>query len=100
MTDSYETRITRAIVGAYHDKLSRSLVSDVLIAGAGPSGLRAAMDLAAKGRTVTVLEKGPNREIAEALEGTGIELHAVGDANAPRGVLEAVQEAYDVAVHL
>jgi sulfide-dependent adenosine diphosphate thiazole synthase len=58
MTDSYETRITRAIVGAYHDKLSRSLVSDVLIAGAGPSGLRAAMDLAAKGRTVTVLEKG------------------------------------------
>jgi 2,4-dienoyl-CoA reductase-like NADH-dependent reductase (Old Yellow Enzyme family)/thioredoxin reductase len=43
---------------------------------------------------------GPNREIAEALEGTGIELHVVGDANEPRGVLEAVQEAYDVAVHL
>jgi ribulose 1,5-bisphosphate synthetase/thiazole synthase len=46
MTESFETRITRTIVGAYHGKLSRSLVSDVLIAGADPSGLRAAIDLA------------------------------------------------------
>ena len=46
-----------AILDTYHEKLSRSLVGDVLVVGAGPSGLMAAMDLAAKGRTVTVLEK-------------------------------------------
>jgi len=55
--DSYETRITRAILDAYHEKVSRSLVADVVVVGAGPSGLMAAMTLAAKGRTVTVLEK-------------------------------------------
>ena len=57
MPDSYETRITRAILDAYHDKLSRSLVSDVVVVGAGPSGLRAAIDLALMGRKVTLLEK-------------------------------------------
>jgi sulfide-dependent adenosine diphosphate thiazole synthase len=57
MVDSYETRITRAILDAYHEKVSRSLVADVVVVGAGPSGLMAAITLAAKGRTVTVLEK-------------------------------------------
>jgi sulfide-dependent adenosine diphosphate thiazole synthase len=57
MVDSYETRITRAILDAYHEKVSRSLVADVVVVGAGPSGLMAAIILAAKGRTVTVLEK-------------------------------------------
>jgi thiamine thiazole synthase len=57
MMDLYETRITRAILDAYHEKVSRSLVADVVVVGAGPSGLMAAMTLAAKGRTVTVLEK-------------------------------------------
>ncbi len=57
MSDSYETRIARAILDAYRDKLSTSLVGDVLVVGAGPSGLMASIDLAAKGRKVTVLEK-------------------------------------------
>jgi len=57
VVDAYETRITKAILDAYHEKLSRSLVSDVLIVGAGPAGLRAAIDLAASGRRVTLLEK-------------------------------------------
>jgi len=57
MADTFETRITKAILGAYHEKLSRSIESDALVVGAGPSGLRAAVDLATSGRRVTLLEK-------------------------------------------
>lgn len=57
MTDTYETRIARTILDAYRDKVSRCLVGDVLVVGAGPSGLMASIDLAAKGRKVTVLEE-------------------------------------------
>jgi threonine dehydrogenase-like Zn-dependent dehydrogenase len=39
MVDFYETQITKAILSAYHEKLSGSLVGDVLVVGAGPSGL-------------------------------------------------------------
>lgn len=54
---AYETRITRTILDAYHEKLSRVLVQDVLIVGAGPAGLMAAITVAASGRSVTLLEK-------------------------------------------
>ncbi len=52
-----DTRISRAIVQAYHEKLSRCLVSDVLIAGAGPSGMVAGAFLARRGLRVTIVEK-------------------------------------------
>jgi thiamine thiazole synthase len=57
VVDSYETRITRTILDAYYEKLARALVSDVLVVGAGPAGLMGAIDLAGRGRAVTVLEK-------------------------------------------
>jgi thiamine thiazole synthase len=53
----YETRISRAILAAYQEKLSRSLESDVLVVGAGPAGLLAAYNLARQRFQVTVVEK-------------------------------------------
>ncbi|GMU24796.1 MAG: hypothetical protein AMXMBFR13_48670 [Phycisphaerae bacterium] len=52
-----DEKVSRAIVSAYHEKLLRSLVSEVVIAGAGPSGLMAAALLAAKGLRVVVVER-------------------------------------------
>jgi len=57
MAELYETRISRAIIAAYHDELADRVVSDVLVVGAGPSGLMAALQLAHQGVRVTVLEK-------------------------------------------
>ena len=37
-----ETEISKAIIETYHKKLSDRLVNDVIIAGAGPSGMVAA----------------------------------------------------------
>jgi thiazole biosynthesis enzyme len=52
-----ETEISRAILNAYHEKLLDRVVSDVLIVGAGPSGMMAGFHLARKGLKVTLLEK-------------------------------------------
>lgn len=52
-----ETDISKTIIEAYHEKLLERIVSDVLIIGAGPSGLTSAFYLARKGLKVTLLEK-------------------------------------------
>jgi thiazole biosynthesis enzyme len=57
MAELYETRISRAIIAAYHEALRDRVVSDVLVVGAGPSGLVAALQLARRDVEVTVLEK-------------------------------------------
>lgn len=57
VTDLSEGQITRAIIAAYHEKLLDRVIGDVVVVGAGPSGLVAATDLARGGLKVTVLEK-------------------------------------------
>jgi thiamine thiazole synthase len=57
MSEFTETDISRAIIDAYHDRLSAAVESDVLIVGAGPSGMTAAFYLARAGRKVVVIEK-------------------------------------------
>lgn len=52
-----DTQISAAIVGEYCAKLTGRLVSDVLIVGAGPSGLVAGKHLAERGLKVTIIEK-------------------------------------------
>ena len=52
-----ETDVSRAILDAYHTKFAKALSSDVIIVGAGPSGLVAAWRLAESDLRVVVLEK-------------------------------------------
>jgi thiamine thiazole synthase len=52
-----DIQISKAIAQAYHDKMMDRMESDVLIVGAGPSGLTAGLCLARRGLKVTVLEK-------------------------------------------
>ena len=52
-----EVEISKTILCTYHEKLLDRIASDVIIVGAGPSGLVAAFCLARSGVKVTVLEK-------------------------------------------
>ncbi len=52
-----EETISRIIVERYGIKLQKNLETDVVIVGAGPSGLVAAHDLARRGRRVVIVER-------------------------------------------
>jgi thiazole biosynthesis enzyme len=57
MDDWEEADISHAILEAYHGKFDRALRSDVVLVGAGPSGLVAAWRLAQENFRVVILEK-------------------------------------------
>lgn len=42
----------------------------------------------------------PNRELADRLEGSGLQTHVIGDALEPRKALEAIREGFQVATRL
>lgn len=52
-----EAKISKAIIDTYHEILTKSLNCDVIVVGAGPSGLVAAYYLAKNGVETTVLER-------------------------------------------
>ncbi|OCC14917.1 Ribose 1,5-bisphosphate or 5-ribose-1,2-cyclic phosphate dehydrogenase [Dissulfuribacter thermophilus] len=52
-----EIDITKAIIDKHIEELNKCLCSDVVIVGAGPSGLVAGSILAQKGYTITIFEK-------------------------------------------
>jgi len=52
-----EKEVTSAIIGEFSSQLQEYVESDVIIVGAGPSGLIAGRDLAAEGRKVLLVER-------------------------------------------
>lgn len=57
MSKIEEAAVSQAILQGYYEKLSGQLRSEVVVVGAGPSGLTAAAHLARNGKRVTVIEK-------------------------------------------
>jgi sulfide-dependent adenosine diphosphate thiazole synthase len=57
MSKFTEAEISTEIVTSYHCKLLKALQSDVLVVGAGPSGLAASWTLSKQGFNVVILEK-------------------------------------------
>jgi thiamine thiazole synthase len=88
MSGFEDTEISRAIITTYHERLLSRLTSDVLVVGAGPSGLTAAFYLARSGLNVTVLEK--RLTPGGGIWGGGMAMNQLVVQQGALGVLEAV----------
>ena len=71
------------------------LAQGVVILSRGDEELRIQADL-----VVLAVGVQANTELADALEGRGLEVHAIGDAREPRGVGEAILEGFEVGARL
>jgi sulfide-dependent adenosine diphosphate thiazole synthase len=56
MPELREIAVSKAILESYPHKLLQAIESDVVLVGAGPSGLAAAYHFAAEGEKVVVIE--------------------------------------------
>jgi thiamine thiazole synthase len=81
-----EIVISRAIIERYTQKLLEALDLDVAIAGAGPSGLTAAWDLARRGRKVAVFER--KLSIGGGMWGGGMMFNEIVVQDEARSILD------------
>lgn len=87
-----EAKISKAIIDTYHNILTKSLNSDVIIVGAGPSGLVAAYYLAKEGVNTTILERKLN--VGGGMSGGGIMMNQIVYQEDVRDLLEEFDITY------
>ncbi len=81
-----ETVISRAIIESYLHELLDSIESDVIIGGAGPSGLCAGYHLAKKGHRVVLFERA--LKLGGGMPGGGIMFNRIVVQESARGILD------------
>ena len=79
---------------------------NVVVIGGGLVGCETGHYLAEKGKKITIVEMlkrmaaemGPNDHLLKTLQGRVPEVHCVGDASQPQGIMEAVRDGYLAAL--
>jgi len=87
-----EKDISTAILSAWTQKLQAATASDLIIAGAGPSGLICAAELARKGYAITIIEK--NLAPGGGMWGGAMLFNEIVVPNAALPILEAYKISY------
>ncbi len=92
MKNIKEIDISRLIIEEYFKKLTNALESDVIIAGAGPSGLTASYYLAKEGFKVTIFEKA--LKLGGGMPGGGMMFNVIVLQKEVEGVLKELEIPY------
>ncbi len=87
-----EAKISKAIADTYYENLTETLNGDVIIVGAGPSGLVAAYYLAKEGINTTVLERHLN--VGGGMSGGGIMMNQIVFQEEVKEILEEFDITY------